>query len=94
MSCKGEPPEDLGRAFNERSATRCRGRGSATSSWRFEDDALARLRDKIAEGRKTLGEVYGAPLYGIKTGLNEAFIIDTPTRDRLVERRSEIGGAC
>lgn len=24
------------------------------------------------------------PLYGIKTGLNEAFLIDTPTRDRLV----------
>ena len=36
------------------------------------------LRDKIVKGRKTLGEVYGAPLYGIKTGLNEAFIIDTP----------------
>ena len=36
------------------------------------------------KGCKTLGEVYGAPLYGIKTGLNEAFIIDTPTRDRLV----------
>ena len=35
-------------------------------------------------GRKTLGEVYGAPLYGIKTGLNEAFVIDRATRDRLV----------
>ena len=52
-------------------------------SWRFEDDALARLRDKIVVGRKTLGEVYGAPLYGIKTGLNDAFVIDRATRDRL-----------
>ena len=46
---------------------------------------MARLRDKIVNGRRTLGEVYGAPLYGIKTGLNEAFVIDTPTRDRLVK---------
>ncbi|HVT56755.1 MAG TPA: TaqI-like C-terminal specificity domain-containing protein, partial [Xanthobacteraceae bacterium] len=36
--------------------------------------------------RKTLGEVYGAPLYGIKTGLNEAFIVDQQTRDRLVKQ--------
>ncbi len=54
-------------------------------SWRFEGDALAGLREKIANGRKTLGEVYGPPLYGIKTGLNDAFVIDTPTRDRLVK---------
>ena len=45
---------------------------------------MAALRAKITAGRKTLGEVYGAPLYGIKTGLNEAFIIDRATRDRLV----------
>ena len=44
------------------------------------------MRDKIADGRKTLGEVYGPPLYGIKTGLNEAFVIDRATRDRLVQR--------
>jgi len=56
-----------------------------SGSWQLEDDALAKLRDKIARGRKTLGEVYGAPLYGIKTGLNEAFVIDAPTRDRLVK---------
>ena len=55
-------------------------------SWRVEEDALAQLRDKIKTGRKTLGEVYGAPLYGIKTGLNEAFVIDTQTRDRLIAR--------
>src|SRR5262249_39564329 len=46
-------------------------------SWQFEAAPLAKLRDKIVKGRKTLGEVYGPPLYGIKTGLNEAFIVDT-----------------
>ncbi len=80
---RGEPPKDLGRAFKEGSRAMPRARLGETS-WRFEDDALARLREKIASGRKTLGEVYGAPLRGIVTGLNEAFIIDTPTRDRLV----------
>lgn len=76
-------PPDLARAFRERAASMPRARLSG-GSWQFEDDALARLRDKIVRGRKTLGEVYGAPMRGIVTGLNEAFVIDTPTRDRLV----------
>lgn len=52
-------------------------------SWELEGARLKALRDKIRKGRKTLKEVYGAPLYGIKTGLNEAFVIDTPTKERL-----------
>ena len=88
---QGEPPADLGRAFRETARKMPRARLTA-QSWRVEDDTLAALRDKIRTGRKTLGEVYGAPLYGIKTGLNEAFIIDTPTRDRLMARDPEIGG--
>ncbi len=78
-----ELPKELGRAFEERAREMPLVRLTA-GSWRFEEEPLAKLREKIARGRKTLGEVYGAPLYGIKTGLNEAFIIDTPTRDRLV----------
>ena len=78
-------PNDLGAVFTEKSRTMPRAR-LGSGSWQLEDDALARLRDKIVTGRKTLGEVYGEPLYGIKTGLNEAFIIDTPTRDRLVKQ--------
>jgi hypothetical protein len=80
---EGEAPDDLGQAFAKGAHSMPRARLSA-ETWRVEDDALARLRDKIVGGRRTLGEVYGAPLYGIKTGLNDAFIIDTPTRDRLV----------
>ena len=52
-------------------------------SWELENPALRALREKIRAGRKTLKEVYGSPLYGIKTGLNAAFVIDTATRDRL-----------
>lgn len=55
------------------------GRGS----WELEGDALRALRAKITAGKPTLKDVYGSPLYGIKTGLNEAFVIDTPTKQRL-----------
>ncbi|HXT08874.1 MAG TPA: N-6 DNA methylase, partial [Roseiarcus sp.] len=58
---EGEPPADLGRAFREAARKMPRARLSA-DSWQIEDDALAKLRDKIRAGRKTLGEVYGAPL--------------------------------
>ncbi len=78
-------PEDLGRDFTRRAVTMPRAR-LGKGSWQFEDDALAALRAKIVVGRRTLGEVYGAPLYGIKTGLNEAFVIDRATRDALVAR--------
>ncbi len=77
-------PDDLSAAFADGARTMPRSRLGA-GAWRLEDDAMARLRAKIAVGRKTLGEVYGPPLYGIKTGLNEAFVIDTPTRNRLVK---------
>lgn len=52
-------------------------------SWELENPALRALRDKIRTGRKTLKDVYGAPLYGIKTGLNGAFVIDNATKERL-----------
>jgi hypothetical protein len=78
-------PNDLGALFSGKSHKMPRAR-LGSGSWQLEDDALARLRDKIVSEKRTLAEVYGGPLYGIKTGLNEAFIIDTPTRDRLVKQ--------
>ncbi|MGQ7792556.1 Eco57I restriction-modification methylase domain-containing protein [Faunimonas sp. B44] len=76
-------PKDLTATFEKEARPMSRAR-LGTGSWRFEDEPLARLRDKITAGRPTLGEVYGPPLRGIVTGLNEAFVINTPTRDRLV----------
>lgn len=55
-----------------------------TDAWRLESEALAQLRAKLTRGHKTLKEAYGAPLYGIKTGLNEVFVVDRATRDRLI----------
>jgi hypothetical protein len=55
------------------------GRGS----WELEAPELQALRAKITAGKPTLKDVYGSPLYGIKTGLNEAFVIDTPTKEKV-----------
>lgn len=55
------------------------GRGS----WELEGDALRALREKITAGKPTLKDTYGSPLYGIKTGLNPAFVIDTQTKEKL-----------
>ncbi len=53
-------------------------------SWELENPALRALRNKIVAGKPTLKTVYGSPLYGIKTGRNEAFVIDRKTRDALI----------
>jgi hypothetical protein len=43
------------------------------------------LLTRIREGRRTLKQVTGiAPLYGIKTGLNEAFLIDDTCKRKLI----------
>ncbi|WP_018267791.1 Eco57I restriction-modification methylase domain-containing protein [Methylosinus sp. LW4] len=80
---KDRAPKDLEAEFAENARPMPQARLGA-AFWRFEVEALARLRDKIAQGRKTLRETYGAPLWGIKTGLNDAFVIDGATRDALV----------
>ena len=54
------------------------------ANWQLESGVHAALRHKLIHGHKTLKEVYGSPLYGIKTGLNEAFVIDRATRDKLI----------
>ena len=56
------------------------------TGWQLGDAAGRKVFLKLMAGGKPLGEVVeGQMYYGIKTGLNEAFIIDTPTRDKLVQ---------
>ena len=56
-----------------------------SGAWELEQPILRALREKIFAGKKTLQEVYGSPLYGIKSGLNKAFIVDATTRERLIK---------
>jgi adenine-specific DNA-methyltransferase len=56
-----------------------------SDGWQLESPAVLRLLDKLRHAGKPLGEyVNGRFYYGIKTGLNEAFVVDRATRDRLI----------
>jgi len=55
------------------------------SGWKIQESNILRLLDKLREAGKPLGEyVNGAFYYGLKTGFNEAFVVDRSTRDRLI----------
>jgi hypothetical protein len=55
-------------------------------SWVLEPKPVMDLLEKIRRNGAPLVEYAGVkPLYGIKTGLNEAFLINRATRDRLVQ---------
>jgi hypothetical protein len=57
--------------------------------WRLESSENFNLLDKLRNAGKPLGEyVNGKFYYGIKTGFNEAFVIDRATRDRLIKEHS------
>jgi hypothetical protein len=60
------------------------------AGWRLEPPIVLRLLDKLRRAGKPLGEYVNGRFYrGILTGLNEAFIVDRTTRDRLIaEHRS------
>lgn len=56
------------------------------TGWTLVDDKVQKLLEKIKNAGPPLGEyVNGKIFYGIKTGLNEAFVIDETTRQQLVD---------
>jgi len=53
--------------------------------WTLERPEVHALMEKLRKSGKPLGEYVGGQIYyGIKTGLNEAFVIDEETRERLI----------
>ncbi len=53
--------------------------------WQFAKDDALRLMDRLRTVGTPLGDyVNGRFYYGIKTGLNEAFVVNRETRDRLI----------
>ena len=53
--------------------------------WRLESPAIFRLLAKFRTAGKPLGGYVQNAIYmGIKTGLNQAFVVDRATRDRLI----------
>ena len=57
---------------------------SCAAEWQLEGIEAAALRAKLTQGHATLRQAVGSPYRGVLTGLNEAFVIDRATRDRLV----------
>jgi hypothetical protein len=80
---KAIPEGNFGKAFGDAAQDYPQDKLGA-GSWELESDALRELRDKIVAGKKTLKEVYGSPYRGVLTGLNEAFVINRATRDKLI----------
>ena len=58
--------------------------------WILEDPAVIRLFERLMNQGTPLGEfVEGRIYYGIKTGLNDAFVIDRYKRDELIDADSK-----
>ena len=63
------------------------GEGTAigeAAEWQLEGIEASALRDKLTHGHPSLKQAVGSPYRGVLTGLNEAFVIDRATRDKLV----------
>ncbi len=82
LSVEKEDLSSLQAAFQNRSVSVGQGTLNA-KSWIFENGIATSIRNKLLEF-KTIKEQYGKSYRGILTGLNEAFIIDQETRDRLI----------
>jgi type I restriction-modification system DNA methylase subunit len=85
---KNQLPDNLAQTFEQEKAEMVQSQLQG-DNWQLEDARLHQLRHKLTHDAKnqpypTLKVVYGSPLYGIKTGLNNAFVIDRATRDRIV----------
>ncbi|HEY6346729.1 MAG TPA: TaqI-like C-terminal specificity domain-containing protein [Bryobacteraceae bacterium] len=58
----------------------------APEAWRLESKTKLKLLDRIKAAGTPLGTYVNNRFYrGILTGLNRAFVVDRPTRDRLIE---------
>lgn len=85
----GPPIESFVEVFGERRFAMPQS-ALAADGWQLEDAATLALLDKLRRGTDScpsvpLGEYVGGRFYyGIKTGLNEAFVVDRATRDRLI----------
>lgn len=61
------------------------------AAWQLEPGGVAGLLNKIRTGRTLLTRFVGAePIYGLKTGCNEAFLIDTSVRNSLVAQNPHL----
>jgi adenine-specific DNA-methyltransferase len=80
----GPPLSELPTVFAEKSFYIPQNR-LLPEAWRLQSPSLSSLLDKVCRAGRSLEEFVGGRFfYGIKTGLNEAFLISRETRDDLI----------
>lgn len=80
----GPPIEAFDSVFQSRSFLIAQKELTA-DGWRLESHAVLRLLEKLSKEGKPLDEYVNGRFYrGILTGLNEAFVVDRATHDRLI----------
>ena len=64
--------------------------GLKTAGWSLAPQRIAEIHDKIEQQSTALGDYIKDEIHwGIKTGLNEAFVLDRETRDQLVSQHEK-----
>ena len=80
----GPPIGEFGTVFRTRGFTMPQNALTA-DGWRLASPAVLNLLEKLRNGSEPLGEYVKGRFYmGIKTGLNEAFVVNKETRDKLI----------
>ena len=77
--------EDLGRYFADEKSKIAQA-SLKEEGWTLAGESILALKEKIEARSKPLKEWDVNIYYGIKTGCNEAFIVDTPTKERLCRK--------
>ena len=86
----GNPPENLSDVIA--TAPKMQTNDLGADAWELESDDVITLRKKLSNGGKRLGDYAGRKLlYGVKTGLNEVYLIDTQKRNALIAGDAECG---
>jgi hypothetical protein len=81
----GHPPKTLSDEIATAPLVSCERFGE--EPWDLEPNTVIALRDKMAGNRQNLADyTENRFFYGIKTGLNDLFVIDRSTRDRIVQQ--------
>ena len=80
----GTPIDEFGAVFRTRGFTMPQS-SLTVDGWRLASSTVLNLLEKLRSAGKPLREyVQGQFYYGIKTGLNEAFVVDQATRNQLI----------
>jgi adenine-specific DNA-methyltransferase len=79
-----QPLSEFSSVFRDRSFSVAQKELTA-DGWQLASNANLRLLEKLRAAGTPLGEYVGGRFYyGIKTGFNDAFVVDRATRDRLI----------